>query len=87
MARDGNRPSGCLSLFCGLVLAIGVPGFLLGINLSPDSQWFWLAPWWRIFNPGRDDGPQLFGATLLNTLLYSAICFGLGWILKRKLSG
>jgi hypothetical protein len=77
----------CLSLALGTLLAFFVPFVIIGLGASLDSRWLWLAPGWPIFNPGRDDGPQIIAATVLTTLMYSAACYVAGRILLRKAEG
>ncbi len=89
MSTPGRRTGslGCLSLALGALLAVFVPFVIIGLGASLNSRWLWLAPGWAIFNPGRDDGIQIIEATILTTLIYSAVCYVAGRILLRKPEG
>ena len=73
-AEVGTKSLGCLALVIGGLFSIFMPG--LGVR----------TPGWAIFNPGRDDGPQLLMAVIVDMIVFGAISYGFLY-LARKLSG
>jgi hypothetical protein len=75
--RGHNKALGCVSLVIGAILSVGVPAFFVGIGARLDDDWIILAPGWNLFRPGRDDGIEIILATILDTLIYAAIVYGI----------
>jgi hypothetical protein len=73
-AEVSTKSLGCLALFIGGLTSIIMPGLRVR------------TPGWAIFNPGRDDGPQLLMAVIVDTVIFGAISYGFLY-LARKFSG
>ena len=43
-----------------------------------------LMPGWAIFRPGRDDFPEILKATLLDTVIFGAIAYGILYLVTKS---
>lgn len=84
MAKYNIKFVGCISVVAGVLLAIYIPAMLFGAHLTVYSKWFWLAPGWAIFQPGRDDGAEILLASLLNIIIYFILILFFIYLLSRS---
>ncbi len=77
MHRQDAKSLGCLSLLVGGLLSIFIPIFLIGSRIYSDALWVILMPGWVIFRPGRDDGFEILMATILDTIIFGTIVYGI----------
>jgi hypothetical protein len=83
MRRQDAKALGCLSFLVGGLLSIFIPIFLIGSRIYSDALWIILMPGWVIFRPGRDDGFEILMATILDTIIYGALIYGIIYGLVR----
>ena len=71
-----KKATGCLSLFLGALLSflISVREFG-GASGGTGQGWSYLAPGWRILDPGAHDGHIMLLATVLDAVIYSMLIF------------
>ena len=75
MPDQSIKGFGCLSIGIGVILAIATQA-LMSVNRPQfDLIWQILVPALVYFDPGRDDGVEIFLATIIDTVYYAAIVY------------
>lgn len=80
-----SKGFGCLSLFIGGALAFTAQAILVVAYIQFMPARIILAPGWAYFDPGRDDGTQMFSATILDTLYYTLAFYLISYLAVRFL--
>ena len=75
ITRGVKVAAGGLSLLLGVILSFFVTVREIGRASHAGQDWSFLAPGWKVLDPGAHDGPVMLLATLLDAGLYSIIIF------------
>jgi hypothetical protein len=71
-----KKATGWLSFFLGAVLSFYISARELGRASSDTGEgWSYLAPGWKLFDPGAHDGHVMLLATVLDAAIYSVVIF------------
>lgn len=74
---------GCLSFLVGGLLSVFIPIFLIGGGIYSDAAWIILMPGWVIFHPGHADVFEILMATIVDTVIFGALLYGIIWGVVR----
>lgn len=75
ITRGVKVATACLSSFLGVLLSLLVSLNELKQASDAGRDWSYIAPGWKVLDPGAHDGPVMLLATLLDAGLYSLIIF------------
>ena len=77
MRKNDVKALSCLSLLIGGLLSIFIPILLIGNKIYSDVVWVFLMPGWVILRPGAHDGFVILLATLLDTIVFAVLIYGI----------